>query len=252
MTNPNGVQVTFSYDNGRRTYITYPGSYVQYVYNTRDWITSVHNRTTGGTTRYDASYAYNNGSTWDNRGNPRCAPRTSRGAPTLTTLAYESTARPRRPRRTVPTTRSTTSAAATMHAATVPAAIPYRTARGACAVWWRTPVPLRTPMNSTPSAGYSSAGSIVNHYEYGVGGGWGYTTDPSGMLQEAARWMARSLTSGLHRLGTQSLPDCDFGMPPGCSCKLEEQETSDRVQDLRKRSQPKLASGRLDLGYAAP
>ena len=65
------MEVDFSYDNGgRRTRITDPGSYVQYDYNARNWITDVYNRTTGGTTLYDANYYYNDGSLWDNHGNP--------------------------------------------------------------------------------------------------------------------------------------------------------------------------------------
>jgi len=59
VTNPNSVQVTFSYDNGgRRTRITDPGSYVEYAYSARngsaiplgwatpsqrDWLTDVGN-----------------------------------------------------------------------------------------------------------------------------------------------------------------------------------------------------------------
>ena len=90
VTNPNSVQVSFSYDNGgRRTYITDPGSYVQYSYNARNWITSVYNRTTGGTTRYDASYAYNNGSTWDNCGNPLVRTENIAGSTYTTTLTYD-------------------------------------------------------------------------------------------------------------------------------------------------------------------
>jgi hypothetical protein len=57
-------------DGGRRTRVTRPGSYIEYVYNARDWITAVRNRTTGGTVRYDASYYYNDGALWDHTGNP--------------------------------------------------------------------------------------------------------------------------------------------------------------------------------------
>ena len=71
VTNPNSIQVSFTYDNGgRRTRITDPGSYVEYVYNARNWLTDVRNRTTGGTTRYDATYYYQDGSLWDHTGNP--------------------------------------------------------------------------------------------------------------------------------------------------------------------------------------
>jgi YD repeat-containing protein len=66
ITNPDSVQVSFSYDNGgRRTRVTRPGSYIEYVYNARDWLTEVRNRTTGGTTRYDATYYYQDGALWD-------------------------------------------------------------------------------------------------------------------------------------------------------------------------------------------
>ena len=89
-TNPNSVQVSFTYDNGgRRTRITDPGSYVEYVYNARNWITEVRNRTTGGTTRYDAAYAYNNGSTWDNCGNPLVRTEDIAGSTYTTTLVYD-------------------------------------------------------------------------------------------------------------------------------------------------------------------
>jgi len=79
VTNPNSIQVTFTGacperrrgDNGgRRTRITDPGSYIEYVYNARDWLTDVRNRTTGGTTRYDATYYYQDGNLWDHTGNP--------------------------------------------------------------------------------------------------------------------------------------------------------------------------------------
>ena len=98
VTNPNSVQVTFTgvypersrRDNGgRRTYVTRPGSYIQYVYNARDWLTEVRNRTTGGTTRYDATYYYNDGSLWDHTGNPLKRTENIAGTTYNTTLRYD-------------------------------------------------------------------------------------------------------------------------------------------------------------------
>jgi RHS repeat-associated protein len=90
VTNPNSVQVSFSYDNGgRRTQVTRPGSYIQYLYNARDWITAVRNRTTGGTTRYDASYYYNDGALWDHTGNPVKRTENLAGSTYNTTLRYD-------------------------------------------------------------------------------------------------------------------------------------------------------------------
>ena len=90
VTNPNSVQLSFSYDNGGgRTRITDPGSYVEYVYNARNWITDVRNRTTGGTTRYDAAHYYNDGSTWDNVGNPLKRTENIAGSTYTTTLRYD-------------------------------------------------------------------------------------------------------------------------------------------------------------------
>ncbi len=52
-TNPNSVTVSFTYhDGGRRTRMTRPGSYIDYSYNARDWITAVVNRGTGGVSTY--------------------------------------------------------------------------------------------------------------------------------------------------------------------------------------------------------
>jgi len=90
VTNPNSVQVSFTYDNGgRRTRITDPGSYVEYVYNARDWLTDVRNRTTGGTTRYDATYYYQDGSLWDHTGNPVKRTESIAGSTYNTTLRYD-------------------------------------------------------------------------------------------------------------------------------------------------------------------
>ncbi len=55
-TNPNSVTVSFTYhDGGRRTRMTRPGSYIDYSYNARDWITAVVNRGTGGVSTYRRS-----------------------------------------------------------------------------------------------------------------------------------------------------------------------------------------------------
>jgi len=90
VTNPNSVQVSFTYDNGgRRTRITDPGSYVEYVYNARNWITDVRNRTTGGTTRYDATYYYQDGTLWDHTGNPVKRTENLAGSTYTTTLRYD-------------------------------------------------------------------------------------------------------------------------------------------------------------------
>ena len=90
VTNPDSVQVTFTYDDGgRRTRVTRPGSYIEYVYNARDWITAVRNRTTGGTVRYDALYYYNDGTLWDNTGNPLKRVENFGGSDFTTTLRYD-------------------------------------------------------------------------------------------------------------------------------------------------------------------
>jgi RHS repeat-associated protein len=90
VTNPDSVQVTFTYDDGgRRTRVTRPGSYIEYVYNARDWITAVRNRTTGGTVRYDALYYYNDGDLWDHTGNPLKRVENFGGSDFTTTLRYD-------------------------------------------------------------------------------------------------------------------------------------------------------------------
>jgi len=98
VTNPNSVQVSFTGacperkrgdDADRRTRITDPGSYVEFLYNARDWITDVRNRTTGGTTRYDASYSYNDSTLWDNVGNPLKRTENIAGSTYTTTLRYD-------------------------------------------------------------------------------------------------------------------------------------------------------------------
>ena len=103
VTNPNSVQISFTYDGGgRRTRTTDPGSYVEYVYNARNWLTDVRNRTTGGTTRYDATYYYQDGNLWDHTGNPvrrvenlagstfTTAPRSKPSSPSTGPRAWES------------------------------------------------------------------------------------------------------------------------------------------------------------------
>ena len=47
-----------------------PGSYIDFQYNPRNWISAVLNRTTGGSTLYDATYYYQDGSLWNHTGNP--------------------------------------------------------------------------------------------------------------------------------------------------------------------------------------
>jgi len=90
LTNPNSVQITFTYDNGgRRTRVTRPGSYIEYVYNARNWLTDVRNRTTGGTTRYDATYYYQDGSLWDHTGNPLKRVENFGASNFTTTLRYD-------------------------------------------------------------------------------------------------------------------------------------------------------------------
>jgi len=98
VTNPNSVQVSFTGacpehtrgDNGgRRTRITDPGSYVEYVCNARNWLTDVRNRTAGGTTRYDATYYYQDGNLWDHTGNPVKRVENLAGSTYTTTLRYD-------------------------------------------------------------------------------------------------------------------------------------------------------------------
>ncbi len=90
ITNPNSVQISFSYDNGGRlTSITRPGSYISYNYNARDWLTGVLNRTTGGSTIYDATYYYQDGSLWDHTGNPLKRTESFAGTTYNTTLRYD-------------------------------------------------------------------------------------------------------------------------------------------------------------------
>ena len=74
---------------GRPTRVTRPGSYIEYVYNARDWQTDVRNRTTGGTTRYDATYEYNDGALWDHTGNPLKRVENFGGNDYTTTLRYD-------------------------------------------------------------------------------------------------------------------------------------------------------------------
>jgi RHS repeat-associated protein len=55
----------------------------------QNWITSVHNRTTGGTTRYDATYYYNDSNLWDHTGNPLKRTENFGGSDFNTTLRYD-------------------------------------------------------------------------------------------------------------------------------------------------------------------
>ena len=109
VTNPNSVEVDFSYDNGgRRTRITDPGSYVQYDYNARNWITDVTIARPAARPA-TSNYTYNDGSPWDNHGNPVKRTEDIAGSTYTTTLRMTTcTAKPRKPRRTVATTPSTT------------------------------------------------------------------------------------------------------------------------------------------------
>jgi len=89
-TNPDSVQVTFSYDNGgRRTDVTRTGSTIHYDYNARNWLTAVLNRTTGGVARYNATYYYQDGSLWDHTGNPLKRVESFGGLDYTTTLRYD-------------------------------------------------------------------------------------------------------------------------------------------------------------------
>ncbi len=91
ITDPASVEVSFDYDNGgRRTRITRPASYIDYGYNARNWITSVHNRLTNGTTLYDADYYFSDGALWDHTGNPLKRVENYGGADYTTTLRYDS------------------------------------------------------------------------------------------------------------------------------------------------------------------
>jgi RHS repeat-associated protein len=88
------TQGGFTYDNGGRlTLLTRPGSYIQYQYNARDWLTAVLNRTSGGVTCYDANYYYNDGSLWDFVGNPLKRVENIDGSVRTTTLRYDALSR---------------------------------------------------------------------------------------------------------------------------------------------------------------
>lgn len=62
---------------------------VEYVYNARNWLTDVRNRTTGGTTRYEATYYYQDGTLWDHTGNPVKRTENLAGSTYTTTLRYD-------------------------------------------------------------------------------------------------------------------------------------------------------------------
>ncbi len=90
ITDPASIEVSFDYDNGgRRTRITRPASYIDYGYNARNWITSVHNRLTNGTTLYDADYYFSDGALWDHTGNPLKRVENYGGDDYTTTLRYD-------------------------------------------------------------------------------------------------------------------------------------------------------------------
>jgi RHS repeat-associated protein len=87
---PSGVAVSMDYDDaGRLSRITRPGSYIDYQYNARNWVTAVLNRTTGGSTLYDARYYYNDGSLWDHVGNPLLRTEDFGSGLWTTTLGYD-------------------------------------------------------------------------------------------------------------------------------------------------------------------
>jgi RHS repeat-associated protein len=73
--------------------VTRPGSYIDYTYNARNWITAVHNRLTGGATMYDADYYYSDGALWDHTGNPLKRVENSGASDFTTTLRYDSVSR---------------------------------------------------------------------------------------------------------------------------------------------------------------
>jgi len=86
----NSSQVSFTYDNGGRlSRITRPGSYLDFQYNARNWLTSVHTRKTDNSVIYDASYFYQDGTTWDHTGNPLKRVENFGGSDFPTTLRYD-------------------------------------------------------------------------------------------------------------------------------------------------------------------
>jgi RHS repeat-associated protein len=95
VTNPNSVTNSFTYDyGGRLTRITRPGSYIDYQYNARNWVTAVLNRKTDNSTILDINYYYNDGSLWDNTGSPLKFTETYPGPQTYTwTLRYDAVGR---------------------------------------------------------------------------------------------------------------------------------------------------------------
>jgi RHS repeat-associated protein len=81
---------SFTYDlGGRLTRITRPGSYIDFTYNARDWITGVHNRKSDGSTLYDNTYYYQDGSLWDFVGNPLKRTEFVDGTTYTTTYRYD-------------------------------------------------------------------------------------------------------------------------------------------------------------------
>jgi len=92
VSNPNGVSVSYTYDTNdgaRLSRITRPGSYIDFQYNARNWITAVLNRKTDNSTLYDANYYYQDGSLWDHAGNPLKRVENFGGSNFTTTLRYD-------------------------------------------------------------------------------------------------------------------------------------------------------------------
>jgi RHS repeat-associated protein len=80
-------------DNGSRLVRVWRNGYSGYTaygYSARDWISSVHNRATGGSVYYDANYYYNDGAVWDHTGNPMKRVENFGGSDYTTTLRYDS------------------------------------------------------------------------------------------------------------------------------------------------------------------
>ena len=85
-----GVTVNYTYDTaGRVTDVTRPGSKIHYQYNARNWITDVQNLKTDSTVIYTAHYDYNDGSLWDQTGNPLKKTENIGGTTYVTTYRYD-------------------------------------------------------------------------------------------------------------------------------------------------------------------
>ena len=66
-----------------------PGSKIHYQYNARHWITDVQNLKTDSTVIYTAHYDYNDGSLWDQTGNPLKKTENIGGTTYVTTYRYD-------------------------------------------------------------------------------------------------------------------------------------------------------------------